>query len=220
MKTQRLTLIKERMARLEKIKKEGLDLSKRYKIREIVYYPEQNQYGRILIDTEEFIAVDFKPEVVYFRRKDDWTNDQLKFLKENFMKMNTQKMSGYLGFTSGEIEEKAVKENLKKRLVWTSQQDEILLQSQNLSNVEIADKLGTTVASIKGRLRRLRIKGENIKYRRKGFAWTKSKDKILIKNYKKSYNELASMLNTSFRSIKQRFLMLQEQGSIPQDSNL
>jgi len=215
MKAQRLTLIKERIARLEKIKKEGLNLSKRYKVREIVYYPEQNQYGRILIDTEEFIAIDFNPEIVYFRRKDDWTNDQLKFLRENYKKMSNKVLSEYLGFTKDEIEERLTKENLKRRFVWTSQKDEILLKSQNLSNKEIANKLGTTVASVKGRLRRLRAKGENIKFRRRCFNWTKSKDEILVKNKDKSLDELAEILNTSLKSVKERFLMLQTQGSIP-----
>ena len=68
--------------RENQVKKEGLNLSKRYKVREIIYYPEQNQYGRIIKDTKDFFAVDFNPEVVYFRRNDDWTIDQLKFLKE------------------------------------------------------------------------------------------------------------------------------------------
>lgn len=205
------------MARLEKIKKEGLNLSKRYKVREIVYYPEQKQYGRILIDTEEFIAVDFNPEIVYFRRKDDWTKDQLEFLKENFKKMTNKTLSEYLGFTIDEIEERLTKENLKRRFIWTSQRDETLLKSQNLSNKEIAEKLGTTVASVKGRLRRLRAKGKNIKFRRRCFTWTKSKDDILVKNHNKSLKELADMLNTSESSLENRLQLLRKQGLIPKN---
>jgi biotin operon repressor len=216
MKEQRLALIKERVAYLEKVKKEGLNLSKRYKVSEIIYYPEQNQFGRILKDTKDFFAVDFNPEIVYFRRKNGWTDDQLKFLKENYRKMNNQSLSEYLGFTKEEINQKLKEENLKRVFTWTSKKDEILLKSQNLSNKEIAEKIGTTVASVKGRLRRLRAKGINIRFRRRCFTWTKSKDDILIKNHDKPLNDLANMLNTSLSSIKNRYKILEEQGLIPE----
>jgi len=216
MKEERLTLIKERVAYLEKIKKEGIDFSRRYKVNEIVYCPEQNQFGRVFKDTEDFFAVDFDPEIVYFRRKDGWTEDQLNFLRKNYRKLSGEALSERLGFTQDEIEERLNKENLKRRFVWTGQRDEMLLKLQRLSNKEIAEKLGTTVASVKGRLRRLRAKGVNIKFRRRCFTWTKSKDHILLSNRQKTPEELADMLNTSVSSVKSRIRILQEQSKIPE----
>jgi predicted transcriptional regulator len=210
MTDKRLNLIKERVENLEKIKKEGINLSKRYKLKEIVYYPEQSQYGRIVIDTEEFIAVDFNPQIVYFRRKDEWTEDQLKFLRENYKKLSNQTLSEYIGFMKEKIEEQLSKENLKRRFVWTTEKDDFLLKSKDISNQEIAEKLNTTIASVKGRLRRLRANGINIKFRKRCFTWTKSKDEILIKNQGKTIAELADMLNTSESLIEERFAILKE----------
>ncbi|MBU1628089.1 sigma-70 region 4 domain-containing protein, partial [bacterium] len=113
--------------------------------------------------------------------------------------------------------EKAINKNLNKRFVWTPEKDEFLLKSYSFSNKEIAEKLQTSVASVKGRLRRLRAKGSNIKFKNRCFTWTKSKDDILIKNYRKSTNELADLLNTSVSLIENRLLELSKQGLIPED---
>ncbi len=167
MTKQRLALIKERCTHLEKVKKEGLILSKSYDINQIVFSHEHNQYGRILKITKDLLAVDYNPKIIYYQRNNDWTEKQLLFLKENFRRMSNVELTEHLDKTIKEIDIRMDIENLKRRFVWTKERDEMLLKLQELSNKDIAAKLNTTVASVKGRLRRLKAKGMKIKPRRK-----------------------------------------------------
>jgi len=178
----------------------------------IVYYPDHNQFGRVINDTSDYIAINFDSEVIYFRRNEDWTEDQLKYLRENYKNTTNKALAKHLDFTCEEVEEKLKKENLKRRFQWNKQRDEILVKSQNMTNHELAEKLGTSIASIKGRLRRLRSKGVDIKFRKRSFTWTKTRDEILIKNHKKKSVNIAEMLNTSEDSVRERIRLLINQG--------
>jgi biotin operon repressor len=220
-KIDRLNLIKERVEYLEKVKREGIKLKKRYEINELVYSPDHKRYGRILKDTKDFFAIDVNPEIVYIQRHENWSTNQIGFLKKNYRKMSTNELSVHLGLSRKEIESKMSSERLlRKRFDWTSKRDKFLLKSRCLTNKEIAKKLGTTEASVKGRLRRLRAMGKNIKPRKSFSRWTPDKDKVLLENSGLTHKIIAEKLSTSVSSIKGRLRVLREQGIIERKRNV
>jgi len=120
------------------------------------------------------------------RRK--WTDEDRKFLRENYQKMTNKEMAGELGKTVCAIGKRLGTLRLCRTQGWTPEREWLLRDNYEItSNAFLSKKLGITELAIAKKLSRL---GLVRKTKRK---WSKKKEEFLLANYRRlSIDELAA----------------------------
>ncbi|OGL43180.1 MAG: hypothetical protein A2161_09025 [Candidatus Schekmanbacteria bacterium RBG_13_48_7] len=216
MKSDRILLIKRRAKRLERLKRVGIQMKKKYRENDIVYCKERGKYGRIIRDDDYAILVDFDGDKTTYFRDSGWNAEKEEFLSKHFGLMSNKVLSMHLGCSVKVIEKKLSKLRLKRRFTWTDDKDEYLIKNINRPNKLLADELGTTIASVKGRLHRLKINGQVSQKRWLVFRWTEQNDKFLLDNLQKPHAWVAQHFGITIGAVKGRIQKLKKEGVLPQ----
>lgn len=90
--------------------------------------------------------------------KSIFTEEQTKYILDNYEELSTEEIADKLGFTVDQIIGKANYLGLKKRTTFTKEQDEYIVDNYPTINTkDIADKLGFTIKQINTRAKNLGI---------------------------------------------------------------
>lgn len=139
-----------------------------------------------------------------------WTNEEDKFLRENYNNISLNELSDKMGRSILAIQNRATligikRTNVAKYKTWTKEERELLWSvCDGLSAREIQEKYfpDRTVCSIKGALRRKELNDGKMK---PSVAWTDDEINTLKELYSFTpNNELSDMLHRSKDSITQR----------------
>lgn len=215
MKSDRILLIKRRAKRLERLKRLGIQMKKKYRENDIVYCKERGKYGRIIRDEDHALFVDFNGYKTIYFRDPGWSDEKEEFLCKNYGLMSNKALSVHLGCSIKVIEKKLNKLKLRRRFTWTPERDEYLIKNIDKPNKILAEELGTTIASVKGRLHRLKVTGRVEQKRWKVFRWTKENDQFLLDNLDKTHAWIAKQFGISVGSVKQRLQKLKKEKILP-----
>lgn len=199
LKEDRLKLLKKSATKLKQKKREGLDLSKKYKAGEVVFSKGHDLFGRITSVTETRMMIDFGTEKRGFTRR---YKEEKKVAAPSF------------GRTAEETETVTDAELDDNRIKWDDEKDEFIRDNIDKSNQWLAKELGTTVASVKGRTHRLKSTGFIDSKQRRNFVWTEENDQFLLEHLEESNKWLAEELGTTVGSVKGRIRRLRDRGVI------
>lgn len=211
----RITIIRETVRSLEKIKKVGLDLTKDYSSNQLVFDPKYRKFGRIFTSTEHYITVRFSSlDVTYFRKR-GWKPCKERFLMDNYRAMTNKELAKALSCSKKIIEKKLDKLHLKRNFTWTTEHDKILKENQDKPIKWFVKQFNTSESSIKGRIYRLKEKGIiPLNPKRIFYKWTEEEDVFIISNLDKSNQWLADHFKIRVSNVKSRIRKLREEGKI------
>lgn len=141
---------------------------------------------------------DYPNPIIYQRRFGTWSNA---------MELAGFKM-GQVGYSSISLPELEILS--EKASIWSKEEEDFLRDNyQKISNEEIAQKLNRSNDAIKKRARVLGLTKTKVNFNFKTGVWGKEEEELLRESYqKKSYQEIADMLNRSYNSVKVRAKVL------------
>jgi len=211
----RLQLIRSTVKFLNDIKQRGIDLGTDYSQNDLIYDKSRQTFGRIVVSNKYYFSASFNDELVTYFRKQDWKSGKEQFLIEHYMTLTNKDLAKVLHCSEKIIEKKLSKLNLKRNFEWDNQKDEFLLCNLDKSYQWLADKLNTSVSSIKGRIYRLKAKGSlDPAVKKETHTWTAEEDRFILANLNKSNQWFADFFQLKLSCIKSRLRKLRENGLI------
>ena len=99
-----------------------------------------------------------KERVISYKDPDDWSIDQLKILKENYLDCSTEELSKMIGKTPGAITTKRGTLKLVPDKRWSQEEDELLKKYTHLPYDALSFLLERSTKAIKHRLSFLKLK--------------------------------------------------------------
>jgi len=106
-----------------------------------------------------------------------WTDDEVKYLKENAEYGNYQEIADHLGRSYSSVKSKANKIDLQTRIKWTEEKITFLKQNYpEKSDEKIAEKLGCTERAVKCKRQEIGIVNEHL--------WTQDEKEFLKQNWR------------------------------------
>lgn len=142
-----------------------------------------------------------------------WSDEDTKFLKSNYMDMNNNAIARVLGRTPSSVQSKLSYMGLRRsrvidRSAWTDSEEGFLVENYNdLGAGGVAEKTGRSIWVVMEKVRELRGAGVALKNIRK--KWNDIEDDFLVENWSsKSINDLADNLDRSYFSVYKRMRLL------------
>ncbi len=215
MNNDRLKKIKERARNIRTAKRTGINFLKIYQPGDIVYIKEYNKLGKVLEDQLSAIKIDFDGVVKMLDRSQFWGKERDDYLRNHYQTNSNQQLAEALNTDPKLIQWRLKALKLRRLCAWDEKKDRFIKENLHLTNAELAEKLGTTIASIKGRIHRLKSIGYIKQKNRRKFVWTKERDRYLVENIKKPKRVIAEELGTSYGSVKGRIRRLRKNGNLP-----
>lgn len=106
---------------------------------------------------KEYSMLEIKKKFSKKKKADEWSDDEIVFLKTNFHNSNLNALSKRLEKSQYQISLKAIELGLVGARKWKSSEIEYLKRSMEISNYELAEILNRSVSSIKAKKRVLRL---------------------------------------------------------------
>jgi hypothetical protein len=209
---ERLKLLKKSAQKLRQKKREGFDPQREYEIGEILYSKAEDRFGRVVECRRDRFLVDFGTKTSVLRRtiKTEESSQQ-----EAISTTETDDAGAIVVYEYPESELGTVDESGDDvRFKWTPEKDCFIRDNLNRSNQWLAEKLQTTVASVKGRTHRLKESGFIDANTCRNFVWEEDQDQFLVAHIHESNRWLAEQLDTTVGSVKGRIRRLRERGVI------
>ncbi len=146
-----------------------------------------------------------------FNRIDDlysydyWTNDEEKFLIDNYKKLDLDIISDFLSRTKSAIQYKAkILKLTKKKNNWTKEQDEFILKNYGKIPIKDIKESLNVDACISTRLKQLGVRKE-----KKKAEWSNEDDQTIIDMYyTNTLEEIARTIKVSLHSLYKRIKFL------------
>lgn len=106
---------------------------------------------------KEYSMLEIKKKFSKKKKADEWSDDEIVFLKTNFHNSNLNALSKRLEKSQYQISLKAIELGLVGARKWKSSEIEYLKRSMEISNYELAEILNRSVSSIKAKKRVLSL---------------------------------------------------------------
>lgn len=117
-------------------------------------------FNELQIIKEKMYVKSYKKKIINKKALvSEWTNEEIKFLEDNFFVESLDNLSNSINKSFYQISLKATELELIKKREWTTEEVKFLKSNLNESNYELAKLLKRSINSIKAKKRVIKIKG-------------------------------------------------------------